>query len=244
MNRILCAVCVASGFTALLLLALAGPAYQLELLELGQAFTLLRWAAYLGIASVPLILGYSFWKKPGGRVATVLAFSALAGLISAYIPISQMQSAKSVPPIHDISTDLDYPPEFVDILPLRKDAPNPPEYAGEETAELQREAYPNVEPLILDMPLERVYEAAQKTAENLNWHLVSATHEGDLARIEATDTTRWFGFKDDVVVRLQTLEQGTRVDVRSKSRVGQSDVGKNAERIREFSIRLQRTLAD
>lgn len=244
MNKIFCAVCIASGFTALLLLALAGPAYQLGLLELGQAFTLLRWAAYLGIASVPLVLGYAFWKKPGGRVASVLAFSALAGLISAYIPISQMQSAKSVPPIHDISTDLENPPAFVDIVPLRKDAPNPPEYAGEETAEQQREAYPKIQPLVFDRPLERVYEAAQKTAENLGWHLVSATQEGTQARIEATDTTRWFGFKDDVVVRLQTLEQGTRVDLRSKSRVGKSDVGKNAERIREFSIRLQRTLAN
>jgi len=190
------------------------------------------------------VLGYAFWKKPGGRIASVLAFSAFAGLISAYIPFSQLQSAQSVPPIHDISTDLKNPPQFVDILPLRKNAPNPPEYAGQETAEQQREAYPKLETLVLELPLERVYEAAQKASENLGWDLVSANLEGEQARIEATDTTLWFGFKDDVVVRLQTVEQGTRVDVRSKSRVGKGDVGKNAERINEFLTRLKRSLAE
>lgn len=242
MHKILCALSIASGFTALLLLAIAGPSHRLEWLDLGQAFTLMRWAFFLGVASVILVLGYSLWRRPGRKLATVLAFSALAGLCAAYIPLSQMQSARSVPAIHDISTDLDNPPEFVDVIPLRADAPNPHEYAGEETAELQREAYPDLQPLMLSAELEQVYNAAREVVAALNWDLAASVQDTESARIEATDTTFWFGFKDDVVIRLESVETGTRLDMRSKSRVGRSDLGKNAERIREFTRALDRTL--
>lgn len=242
MHKILCALTIASGFTALFLLAIAGPSYRLEWFDLGQAFTLLRWAFVLGVASVILVLGYSLWRRPGRKLATVLAFSALAGLCAAYIPLSQMQSARSVPAIHDISTDLHNPPEFVDVIPLRADAPNPHEYAGEETAEQQREAYPDLQPLMLNAELEQVYHAAREVVAALNWDLVASVQDTESARIEATDTTFWFGFKDDVVIRLESIETGTRVDMRSKSRVGRSDVGKNAERIREFTRALNRAL--
>lgn len=242
MHKILCALIVASGFTALFLLTIAGPSHRLAWLDLGQAFSLMRWAFYLGVASVLLVLGYSLWRRPGRRVATVLAFSALAGLCAAYIPLSQMQSARSVPAIHDISTDLNNPPEFVDVVPLRADAPNPHEYAGEETAEQQREAYPDLQPLMLDAELDQVYDAALEVVAALNWELVGSVQDTEGARIEATDTTFWFGFKDDVVIRLESIQTGTRLDMRSKSRVGRSDVGKNAERIREFTRALDRTL--
>jgi uncharacterized protein (DUF1499 family) len=230
----LCALSVAGGFLALALLALAGPLYRLDLLELGQAFSLLRWAAYLGIASIILIIGYSIWRRPKGRFAGALAVSALAGVCAIAIPWSQMQTARSVPPIHDISTDLENPPAFVDIVALRKDAPNPPEYAGPDAARQQRQAYPDIQPLILNAPLDEVYQSAQEIVHALGWRLVSAETEQWQARVEATDTTFWFGFKDDVVVRLQYAGNVTQVDVRSKSRVGKGDVGKNAERIREF----------
>src|SRR5690606_29915881 len=134
-----------------------------------------------------------------------------------YIPLSQMQTARSVPAIHDITTDLDNPPEFVDVLPLRRDAPNPPEYAGEDAARQQLEAYPDIAPLFLEVPLDRVYETAQQVSDSMGWELVAANLEQGRARVEATDTTRWFGFKDDVVIRIQDTPEGTRVDIRSKS---------------------------
>ena len=136
MNKLFCALAIISGFAALALLAAAGPAYRLNWLELGQAFALLRLAAVVGAGSVVLIIAYSYWRRPEGRVVQALAFSALAGFVAAYIPLSQLQNARKVPPIHDVSTDLTNPPEFVDILPLRAQAPNPPEYAGEEVARL------------------------------------------------------------------------------------------------------------
>ncbi len=242
MKKILCGLCalsVAGGFLALALLALAGPLYRLDLLELGQAFSLLRWAAYLGIASIILIIGYSIWRRPKSRLAGALAVSALAGVCAVAIPWSQIQTARSVPPIHDISTDLENPPAFVDIVALRRNAPNPPEYAGPDTARQQRQAYPDIESLILNAPLDEVYRSAQDLVHTLGWELVSAETQQWQARIEATDTTFWFGFKDDVVVRLQYTGNSTLVDVRSKSRVGKGDVGVNAERIREFLRALE-----
>jgi hypothetical protein len=226
------------------LVFLSGPGYRLGLLELSAAFTLLRWGAYLGLASVPLIIGYAFWQRPQGRVTSVLAFSALAGLIAFYIPFSQMQNARSVPPIHDISTDLVDPPAFVDIIPLRRDAPNPADYAGEETAQQQRAAYPEIVTLRVDYPLDPVFDAAQEVVRARGWELVSVSRTGELARIEATDTTFWFGFKDDLVIRITTTGEGTQVDVRSKSRVGRSDLGVNAERIQQFLAALRAQLAE
>lgn len=244
MKKLFGTIALLSGFLALLMIFLAGPAYRSGTLDLGQAFTLLRWGAFVGLASPPLIIAYGLLVKPSGRIVSILAVSAVVGLFSFYIPFSQWQNARSVPPIHDISTDLDNPPAFVDILPLRANAPNPPEYAGEETAEQQREAYPEVAPLILAYPMERVFDAVVATVEQRGWQLVAAVQEDDNARVEATDTTLWFGFKDDVVIRLQPADDGVRVDIRSKSRVGRSDVGKNAERIRAFSNQLIQTLAE
>ncbi len=243
MKKLLGIIALLSGFTALFLVFIAGPSFRNGWLELGQAFTLLRWGAYVGIASVPLIIGYAIWQKPHGRFTSALAISAVVGLFSFYLPFSQWQTAQSVPPIHDISTDLDNPPEFVAVVPLRKDAPNPPEYAGEDTAQQQREAYPELQPLRLDQSVTEVFDAAQAVVESQAWELVGAERLDDgTARVEATDTTLWFGFKDDLIVRIQPDETGSRVDVRSKSRLGRSDVGANARRIELFMEKLQEEL--
>lgn len=233
----------ASGIVALCLLAAAGPSYRLGVLELGQAFSLLRWAAVLGLVSVVTTIGYGFWRRPKGGRGLALAFSGLCGLGAALVPLNQLYTARTAPMIHDISTDLQNPPAFVDVLPLRRDAPNPPQYSGGDTAEQQRQAYPHIQPLVLDAPLQQVYQQAQTVAEELGWQLVSATREQNAARIEATHTTFWFGFTDDIVVRMQNVEQGVRVDVRSKSRIGKSDVGKNAQRINTFLQTMQRRFA-
>ena len=124
------------------------------------------------------------------------------------------------------------PPPFVAVLEQRKGASNPVEYGGPEIAAKQRAAYPDVRPVTLADPPARAYERALEAARGQGWEIVAAVPaEG---RIEATDTTRWFGFKDDVVVRVKPEGTGSRVDVRSLSRVGRSDVGKNANRIRAY----------
>ncbi len=229
------------GILAGFLLLIAGPLYRLQWAELGIAFTVLRWAAYLGVAATVLIVIYLIWQRPRGLRLAVLTFAAVIGFISFYLPFQQLQTARSVPAIHDISTDLENPPAFVDIAKLRADAPNPVDYAGEETAEQQREAYPSIQPLMLDNEYQRVFQAALAVVNDLGWQLVASDlTEG---RIEATDTTFWFGFKDDVVIRLIAQADQVRIDVRSKSRVGRSDVGKNADRIHTFMRQLREQLA-
>jgi uncharacterized protein (DUF1499 family) len=148
------------------------------------------------------------------------------------------QVAQQVPPIHDITTDTEDPPRFAAVLPLRKNATNPVDYGGPEIAAQQHTAYPDIQPLTLPIPRHQAFVQALQTAEAMGWAIV-ATNPGE-GQIEATDTTFWFGFKDDIVVRVQARGDGSRVDVRSVSRVGKSDVGTNAQRIRAYSRRLSK----
>jgi uncharacterized protein (DUF1499 family) len=146
--------------------------------------------------------------------------------------------ARAVPPIHDISTDLERPPAFVAVLPLRAGASNPPAHGGPEVARLQREAYPDLQPLALPVARDEAFRRALEAAHAEGWEVVAA-EPGD-GRIEASDTTFWWGFVDDVVVRVSERAPGQSVvDVRSVSRVGRSDVGKNAARIRAYLARLR-----
>jgi uncharacterized protein (DUF1499 family) len=142
-----------------------------------------------------------------------------------------------VPPIHDVTTDPDDPPRFVAVLPLRREAPNSAEYAGPTLAAQQRAGYPDLAPVHLADPPPQAFARAVAAARSLGWQIVAAAPaEG---RLEATDRTRWFGFRDDVVVRVLPEAGGSRVDVRSVSRVGRSDLGTNARRIRRFLEALQ-----
>jgi uncharacterized protein (DUF1499 family) len=142
------------------------------------------------------------------------------------------RQARVAPPIHDVTTDLDDPPAFVDLVPLRRRTPKGVEHGGPGVAALQRQGYPDLGPLDLAVPAADALRAADAVARRLGWDVVSvAPGEG---RLEATATTRWFGFKDDVVVRVRSRGRGSRVDVRSVSRVGHGDLGANAARIRHF----------
>ena len=120
---------------------------------------------------------------------------------------------------------------------MRTGSPNPIEYEGESISKQQRAAYPDVQPARLAVPPDAAFERALSAARELGWQIVAAVpSEG---RIEATDTTRWFGFKDDIVVRVTSSGTGSRVDVRSVSRLGKGDLGKNAARIRAYLRGLQ-----
>lgn len=191
--------------------------------------------AAVGVALVVLavVLGTGNAVKIGA-VAFAGAVVAWAG----YAVPESYRPEEPLPPIHDISTDTDDPPSFVAVLPLRADAPNTTEYGRsgdmtpERLAELTREAYPDLDTVMLDAPPDEAYDLALAVVDELGWDLVDAARgEG---RIEATDTTFWFRFKDDIVIRIRPADGGSAVDVRSVSRVGVGDAGTNARRIREF----------
>ena len=230
---------LAVAIVAALVLVAAGPGYRVQLWGLGVGFAMLRWAVYIGLAGAAVSLA--------GAVAVLIQRNAkslplaLAGIILgiaiANIPYSWREAAREVPAIHDITTDTADPPAFVAILPLRAGAPNPPGYAGRAVAVRQDRAYPDIGPALLAVAPITAYERALAAARGQGWEIVAAAP--DEGRIEASDTSFWFGFVDDVVIRVTLTGEGSRVDIRSKSRVGGSDVGINAKRIRAFLAELQ-----
>ena len=195
-------------------------------------FQLLRDAVYGGVAGAALALVALVATSRRGLAVLALVL----GLAAALPPWQMQRSARALPPIHDISTDTDDPPPFVAVAPLRRDASNPVAYGGPEIAAQQKKAYPDIKPAVLSMPPAQAFDRALAAARAQGWEIVATVPaEG---RIEATDTTRWFGFKDDVVIRVRPDPKGAKVDVRSVSRVGRGDVGANAARIRRFRSAL------
>lgn len=226
------------GLASGVVLVAAGPGYRLEWWELGTAFGIFRWAAWGGIAAA--VLGVAALlarlKFPAAGTLWRSMLAVLLAIAVVGVPWYWQAKVRSVPPIHDITTDTDNPPAFEAILPLREDAPNSAEYGGEEVASQQEEAYPDLGTQTFNAPPDAVFRASRAAAEDMGWEIVDADPEA--GRIEATATTTWFGFKDDVVIRVTDVQGRAEVDVRSVSRVGRSDVGANAERIRAYQERL------
>ncbi|WOJ98428.1 DUF1499 domain-containing protein [Congregibacter brevis] len=139
--------------------------------------------------------------------------------------------ARDVPPIHDIATDLVDPPVFEEVLRLRGNNSNPLELT-EDVVEQQLAAYPDLQTLESPRSYASSYNLALTTARDLGWEIVR--EDANAGYIEAVDTTAIMQFKDDVVIRVQTNAEGSLIDLRSVSRVGVSDLGANAKRIRSF----------
>lgn len=217
---------------AAIVMAIAGPAYKAEWITLGTSFTWLRQGAQLALAAaaagIITAVMAGFFRRWRPALTGVLVSVAVVAMIA--VPMQMKQRAQSVPPIHDITTDMTNPPAFKALANAREAAPNEVAYPGEETARQQKAAYPQLKPIILDMSLVNAMNAAKAIIQARNWKVAAITDN----TIEATATTRWFGFKDDVVVRMTEIEGHVKVDMRSASRVGKSDVGTNAERIQHF----------
>lgn len=218
--------------------ASAGLLYRWDILPLRDAFDLLRWAAYGGLSAAGVSFIGMIRSRPGTRRRGLLI--ALAGLclgIAAFwVPFNEQRTALRAPAIHDITTDTQDPPVFRAVTNTRPAHANSLDYGGPELARKQKQAYPDLEPAEFDAPADRVFGEALAVARDMGWQIV-ASSEND-GRIEAVAKTFWFGFEDDVVVRVTDAEPGTRLDVRSVSRVGVGDAGKNAARIRAFLTAL------
>ena len=177
--------------------------------------------------------------KTGFPLAQALLGLAL-GIATAALPAWQFQIARSVPAIHDVTTDAQNPPAFVALAADRAASPNGIDYGGSEVAAAQEAAYPDIKPLRLSMSPAQVFDAALAIARGMGWD-IAAADPGE-GRIEATATTLWFGFKDDIVIRVRPDASGTHLDIRSASRVGKSDVGANSRRIRAFLAKVETRL--
>lgn len=218
---------------ALLAAATSGLGHRAGLWSFQAGFVILGLAALCALSG--LVFGIICITR-GQRVPRAARNMALAasmiGLVVAGLPARQLYLAATLPRIHDISTDTIDPPPFVAIAPLRADSPNPAAYAGAAVAQLQHASYPNAVARSYMHSGQIVFDQALELVRSRGW-TVHAADVGE-GRIEASATSSWFGFVDDVVIRVAESSQGTRVDMRSKSRVGLSDIGANAKRIEAF----------
>lgn len=208
-------IAVALAILAAAALLLSGPGTRLGAWPFQVGFWLLRTAAYAGMAAALLaVIALCVPRVRAGRAALLSAALAL-GAAGAGVPLEFLRQARSVPPINDISTD----------------------FANPAFAEQQRKAYPDIQPLELAEDPATAYSRALAAAKAMDWEIVRK--DPAAGRIEAVATTAWFGFKDDVLVRVAPAARGSRVDIRSKSRVGRSDIGTNARRIRAYLQHLK-----
>ncbi|EED33793.1 hypothetical protein NOR53_874 [gamma proteobacterium NOR5-3] len=218
------------GYTAWFFLAVL--ALSVMMVRSGNWQQGLMMYALAGLLSLVVLLFMavqSLMPRWGGQRMTILK-RALPALPGAALLLMAMQ-AGDVPPIHDISTDLQDPPVFEKILSLRGDTSNPLELT-EEVMEQQLAAYPDLQTLKSPRSYASSYNAALTTARDLGWEVVR--EDPNAGFIEAVDTTAIMNFKDDVVIRVRTNSDGSLIDLRSVSRVGVSDLGANADRIRRF----------
>jgi uncharacterized protein (DUF1499 family) len=223
------------GLLAAVMLFVTGPGARFGWWHFRTSFTLMQYAAYAGAAAAVIsLLGLVLSR---GRGRAMAAAGLILGALAFFLPWNWRRDARQYPPIHDITTDVQNPPVFVAVAPLRKDAPNPVEYQGDSVATAQQKAYPDVRPLMMAMPVDSAFSLALRTARDMGWELVDQNRRD--GRIEATATTPWMGFKDDVVIRVTSASGISRVDVRSKSRVGRGDVGANAKRVRQYIEKLR-----
>lgn len=202
------------------------------------AFLILQWAVWVGLGAAvvslaALVLAFRHQMR---RAIVFGVHGLIVGVLVFGVPWYLVNEGRKLPPIHDITTDTDDPPAFVAVLPLRKDAPNTAQYGGPELAAQQKKGYPDLGPALLPVPPRDAYNRALEVARKSGWEIVAAAAAEN--RIEATATTDWFGFKDDIVIRIKPTGSGSRVDVRSVSRVGRSDLGTNARRIRLYLQQL------
>lgn len=229
-------IAFAVAVLALVVLGLAGPMHRLGA-SLPTAYAIMRWAEYIGLAAslIAIVSTASSYRGRKWKGTLVSVFALVIALTSVAIPLAWQRRAQRLPSIHDITTDLDNPPAFQSILARRANAPNKLDRAPQLSL-LQREGYPDLAPVTLSMPPAATFDRALAVAQSHGWEIVTADRSS--GRIEATDTTRWFGFTDDIVVRLTPWGAGTRVDVRSAARAGAGDLGRNASRIRRFLDQL------
>jgi uncharacterized protein (DUF1499 family) len=142
------------------------------------------------------------------------------------------------PPLNDVSTDIDDPPTFSrSRAALEARGGRIPPDVAPEARRLQRQAYPQIAPLTLDLPAEQVYDLVRRAAQSRSWRVIEAARPGGrvgLGRLEAVDRTFLLRLPDDITVRIRPRADGARIDVRSASRIGQHDLGQNAQRIQRF----------
>lgn len=227
---------------AALLALVAGPlGWRAGWWRYSLAFsTLLPWAGYGGIGALvvsllALLAGLARSVRRG-MASAVLGLAI--GTVAVYFPWQAAEMRGKHPRMNDVTTDFQDPPSLAFSTPMRKaEAGGSAAYGGAEVAALQREFYPDIEPAMLDMPPAQAFDKALAVAKAKGWTILKADPAAGI--IEAYDRSRWFGFTDDIAIRVDAAGEGSKVDIRSHARQGRGDLGVNAARVRGFLAALK-----
>lgn len=196
----------------------------------------------VAVALVSLLVGFMIktdTPKARGTGKSVVALFIGLGMLSPMLMGLIVEPVK-YPPIHDITTNTETPPQFIFLTDSRIGAKNTLVYGGPEIAAQQLQAYPDIQPIMSELNTEAAFNKALDVAKAMGWAIVD--QQPQTQRFEATARTPFFNFADDVVVVVTSVEQGSRIDLRSVSRIGRGDAGVNAKRIKEFSQRFVESL--
>jgi uncharacterized protein (DUF1499 family) len=209
----------------------------------------------VGIAALTFMLGAAWilWALiandgSSSRYGLIGFFGAIVVL---YNPVTNFLAARDMPPIHDVSTDTEHAPVFVSLLTQRDGATNSPDYDGQKkvwfkgklstVSSLQHKYEGGVRPAPVLTSPEKLFRKALASVYAMGWTVVAIVP--DEGRIEAADTTFFFGFTDDIVIRVKPAGFGAQLDIRSESRVGETDGGRNARRVVAFKKELSYQLS-
>ncbi|MDC1311695.1 DUF1499 domain-containing protein [Burkholderiales bacterium] len=226
------------GFILAVLCAVAavgsGFGYRLGLWHFRTGFEILKWSFFVSGATLLILLACMFFVQTKTRADSLIGVAGIViCLVLVYVPYSWKRTLDAYPYIHDITTDTLNPPNFVIVGELRSGEDHSLEYDGPEVADLQIKAYPDLKTLVLTGDMVNIMELSETVLTEMGLEIVSVDSGSGL--IESVATTLLFGFKDDMVIRFSENEGAQiKIDVRSKSRVGKSDLGQNAKRIRKF----------
>jgi uncharacterized protein (DUF1499 family) len=192
----------------------------------------------LGLAGLSILIGLAgfaaIWRNGTRGMARILLAFLIDAVVLAYPAYLSWQYRK-LPPIHDITTDPIDPPRFEVLGRLRSgDGANTAVYAGLYSAEQQRQAYPDIEPVELEIPVDRAYTIALQLVNKRKWLVIDERAPQPprrVGRIEAVARTPIMGFREDVSIRVVPDGDDSRIDIRSSSRYFESDLGSNAARV-------------
>jgi uncharacterized protein (DUF1499 family) len=224
---------------ALAVTVIAALMIRLGRVDYAAGFAALGTGLALALVAVLLsILAFiRIWQEGRRGLGSAAKGLVLAILILAY-PGWFAVKAVTLPKINDITTDTDNPPAFSrSHTALEARGGRVPPDVPPEVREAQREAYQQIAPITVDLPADEAFELVRKAAANLGWEIVDAVKPGGrlgLGRLDAVARTSLLKLPDDITVRLRPRADGTRIDIRSASRIGTHDLGTNAKRIRAF----------
>ena len=186
----------------------------------------------------------SIWKEGhlgAGRASFAVFFSVLV----LAVPLWSLPGLLRLPRIYEVTTDTASPPAFDRVAQIRQGQANPVHYEP-AFGSMQAAAYPDIKPLLVQRPLIDVYSSVREVVKALNWKVIDeqAPEAGRSGHIEAVDRTFFFGFTDDIAIRITGSPKAAKIDIRSSSRFGQHDLGRNAQRIRRFMTEIKLRLAE